>query len=141
MAHAVTLMEMSFKNILKYKYINCQPSVLLLLFLSPLSQVTVQIRAIEGRALNMLDFALTSNQIVLGSGETSKLVPLVIVNDLIPEMSESFTVELLDQVTGTAKVGSPRSAVITILPSDDPNGVFGKFQIFFKRNLEYIHDF
>lgn len=79
----------------------------------------------------MLDFALTSNQIVLGSGETSKLVPLVIVNDLIPEMSESFTVELLDQVTGTAKVGSARSAVITILPSDDPNGVFGKFQFFF----------
>ena len=89
------------------------------------SQVSVRFRAVSQSALDMQDFSLLSQQVVLNSGETSKLVPLIIVDDRVPELRETFNIELLDQVTGGAVVGENRSSVITILPSDDPNGVFG----------------
>ena len=90
-------------------------------------QVMVQFRAINGEAQDKQDFSLLSRQVVLSSGETSKLVPIVINDDLIPELSETFTIELLDQITGGASLGENRTAVITIEPSDDPNGVFGEW--------------
>ena len=90
-------------------------------------QVTVQFRAINGEAQDMQDFSLLSREVVLSSGETSKLVPIIIVDDRIPELSETFTIELLDQITGGASLGENRTAVITIEPSDDPNGVFGEW--------------
>ena len=90
-------------------------------------QVTVQFRAINGEAQDMQDFSLLSHEVVLSSGETSKLVPIIIVDDRIPELSETFTIELQDQITGGASLGENRTAVITIEPSDDPNGVFGEW--------------
>lgn len=86
----------------------------------------MRFRAVEGEAKDMQDFSLLSNQVVLSSGESSKLVPLIIIDDRIPELSETFTIELLDQISGGAILGSNRTSVITIEPSDDPNGVFGE---------------
>ena len=97
-----------------------------LIFTCVCTQVTVQFRAINGSALDKQDFSLLSYEVVLSSGETSKLVPMVIVDDLMPELRETFTVELLDAITGGAVLGTNRSAVITIEASDDPNGVFGE---------------
>lgn len=91
--------------------------------------MSVQLQSIDGEAKNLQDFSLLSSQVVLASGETSKLLSLIIVDDLIPEMSESFTVELVNQVTGGAVLGVAYRAVITIEPSDDPNGVFGEYHL------------
>lgn len=60
------------------------------------------------------------------SGETSKQLPIEIINDRIPERNETFQVRLLDQITGGAILGTPQEAEIMIESSDDPNGNFGK---------------
>ena len=61
--------------------------------------------------------------ITLGDGESQTVISLEIVNDAIPEETESLSVSLVS-TTGDAVLVTPTSAVITILPSDDPNGVF-----------------
>lgn len=59
-------------------------------------------------------------------------MPIYIINDISPELEESFYVQLLNQTTGGALLGSLTRAVITIEASDDPFGSFGKVEhIFF----------
>ncbi|CAB1319363.1 unnamed protein product, partial [Coregonus sp. 'balchen'] len=58
-------------------------------------------------------------------GETSKPVPIYVINDVIPELEETFRIELLNVTTGGAKLGALTRTIITILPSDDPFGAFG----------------
>ena len=60
--------------------------------------------------------------------------PWQILNDRVPEEAESFQVVLLDQITGGAILGSPTSCVVTIEPSDDPYGNFGR-KFMFETNL------
>lgn len=71
------------------------------------------------------DIAITpTNSIVtLADGETETTITLQIVNDTIPEESESLRVELIS-TTGDSVLVTPTTATISILPSDDPNGVF-----------------
>lgn len=78
------------------------------------------------------DYSVASSDVVLLEGETSKAVPIYIINDINPELEESFYVQLLNQTTGGALLGSLTRAVITIEASDDPFGSFGKrVHIFF----------
>lgn len=78
------------------------------------------------------DYSVASSDVVLLEGETSKAVPIYIINDINPELEESFYVQLLNQTTGGALLGSLTKAVITIEASDDPFGSFGKgVHIFF----------
>lgn len=78
------------------------------------------------------DYSVASSDVVLLEGETSKSVPVYIINDINPELEESFYVQLLNQTTGGALLGSLTRAVITIEASDDPFGSFGKgIHIFF----------
>lgn len=63
---------------------------------------------------------------VLLEGESSKSVPIYVINDVVPELQETFLVELINQTTGGALLGELTRAIITILPSDDPFGAFGK---------------
>lgn len=63
---------------------------------------------------------------VLLEGESSKSVPIYVINDVVPELQETFLVELINQTTGGALLGELTRATITILPSDDPFGAFGK---------------
>ena len=65
----------------------------------------------------------SSGIVTLGDGESQTVISLEIVNDAIPEETESLSVSLVS-TTGDAVLVTPTSAVITILPSDDPNGVF-----------------
>lgn len=62
---------------------------------------------------------------VLLEGEISKAVPIYIINDIYPELEESFLVQLLNETTGGAKLGMLTEAVIVVEASDDPYGLFG----------------
>ncbi|XP_069483725.1 adhesion G-protein coupled receptor V1 isoform X2 [Ambystoma mexicanum] len=85
--------------------------------------IAVPITAVAGE-----DYSVSSSDVVLLDGETSKAVPIYIINDINPEVEESFRVELLNQTTGGALLGNLTVAVIIIEASDDPYGSF-VFQI------------
>ncbi|KAI1900416.1 hypothetical protein AGOR_G00049720 [Albula goreensis] len=88
------------------------------------ADVSVKFRAVPMTARVGDDYSVASSDVVLLEGESSKPVPIYIINDIIPELDETFRIELLNQTTGGASLGSPTQAVITILPSDDPFGAF-----------------
>lgn len=71
------------------------------------------------------DYSVASTDVVLLEGETSKSVPIYVINDVVPELEETFLIELLNHTTGGALLGELTRAIITILPSDDPFGAFG----------------
>lgn len=56
-------------------------------------------------------------------------MPIYIINDINPEVEESFLVQLLNQTTGGALLGGLTQAVIIIEASDDPFGSFGKMKL------------
>lgn len=76
------------------------------------------------------DYSVASSDVVLLEGETSKAVPIYIINDIYPEIEESFQVQLLNQTTGGALLGALIQAIIIIEASDDPFGCFGKLNWF-----------
>ncbi|KAJ8414918.1 hypothetical protein AAFF_G00024410 [Aldrovandia affinis] len=88
------------------------------------ADVSVKFRAVPMTARVGDDYSVASSDVVLLEGESSKPVPIYIINDNIPEREETFLIELLNQTTGGAMLGTPTQAVITILPSDDPFGAF-----------------
>ena len=81
---------------------------------------------IDGSAKLNLDYVILSSTVTLGSGEVSKRLPVEIIDDRVPELTETFTVELTSSITGGGLLGDVTSAVVTIQPSDDPNGVFSE---------------
>ncbi|XP_070543508.1 adhesion G-protein coupled receptor V1-like isoform X2 [Ptychodera flava] len=87
-------------------------------------EITVRFQVVPVTAQAGIDYSVSSSDVILLSGETYKGVPVDIIDDSIPEMDETFEIRLLDQITGGAVLGSPTTATITILPSDDPNGRF-----------------
>ncbi|GAB0206124.1 adhesion G-protein coupled receptor V1 [Grus japonensis] len=92
------------------------------------ADVSVKFKAMPITATAGEDYSVASSDVVLLEGETSKAVPIYIINDINPEVEESFYVQLLNQTTGGALLGSLTRAVITIEASDDPFGSF-VFQI------------
>ncbi|KAL2779432.1 adhesion G-protein coupled receptor V1 precursor [Daubentonia madagascariensis] len=92
------------------------------------SDVSVKFKAVPITAIAGEDYSIASSDVVLLEGETSKAVPIYIINDIYPELEESFLVQLLNETTGGAKLGALTEAIIIIEASDDPYGLFG-FQI------------
>ncbi|KAF1420925.1 G-protein coupled receptor 98, partial [Spheniscus magellanicus] len=92
------------------------------------ADVSVKFKAMPITATAGEDYSVASSDVVLLEGETSKAVPIYIINDINPEVEESFYVQLLNQTTGGALLGSLTRAIITIEASDDPFGSF-VFQI------------
>ncbi|XP_014844179.1 PREDICTED: G-protein coupled receptor 98 isoform X1 [Poecilia mexicana] len=88
------------------------------------ADVSVKFRAIPVTARVSEDYSVASTDVVLLEGESSKSVPVYVINDLVPELEETFIIELINQTTGGALLGELTRAVITILPSDDPFGAF-----------------
>ncbi|XP_053084899.1 adhesion G-protein coupled receptor V1 isoform X1 [Pangasianodon hypophthalmus] len=88
------------------------------------ADVSVKFRAVPMTARVGEDYSVASSDVVLLEGESSKPVPILIINDMIPELDETFRIELLNQTTGGAFLGELTQAIITILPSDDPYGSF-----------------
>ncbi|XP_031463513.1 adhesion G-protein coupled receptor V1-like, partial [Phasianus colchicus] len=92
------------------------------------ADVSVKFKAMPITATAGEDYSVASSDVVLLEGETSKAVPIYIINDINPEVEESFYVQLLNQTTGGALLGSLTRAIIIIEASDDPFGSF-VFQI------------
>ncbi|KAH0628079.1 hypothetical protein JD844_008789 [Phrynosoma platyrhinos] len=92
------------------------------------ADVSVKFKAVPITATAGEDYSVASSDVVLLDGETSKAVPIYIINDINPEIEESFFVQLLNETTGGALLGSLTQAVIVIEASDDPFGSF-VFQI------------
>ncbi|XP_039767131.1 adhesion G-protein coupled receptor V1 [Ornithorhynchus anatinus] len=92
------------------------------------ADVSVKFKAVPITAIAGEDYSVASSDVVLLEGETSKAVPIYIINDIYPELEESFQIQLLNQTTGGAKLGTLTQAIITIEASDDPFGLF-VFQI------------
>ncbi|XP_035385851.1 adhesion G-protein coupled receptor V1 [Electrophorus electricus] len=88
------------------------------------ADVSVKFRAVPMTARVGEDYSVASSDVVLLEGESSKPVPILIINDMVPELEETFRIELLNQTTGGAFLGELTRAIITILPSDDPYGSF-----------------
>ncbi|XP_036069486.1 adhesion G-protein coupled receptor V1 isoform X2 [Oryzias melastigma] len=88
------------------------------------ADVSVKFRAVPLTARVSEDYSVASTDVVLLEGESSKSVPVYVINDLVPELEETFIVELINQTTGGAMLGELTRAIITILPSDDPFGAF-----------------
>ncbi|KAG8524634.1 Adhesion G-protein coupled receptor V1 [Galemys pyrenaicus] len=92
------------------------------------ADVSVKFKAVPITAIAGEDYSIASSDVVLLEGETSKAVPIYIINDIYPELEETFLVQLLNETTGGAKLGVITEAIIIIEASDDPYGLFG-FQI------------
>ncbi|XP_062238571.1 adhesion G-protein coupled receptor V1 [Platichthys flesus] len=88
------------------------------------ADVSVKFRAVPLTARVSEDYSVASSDVVLLEGESSKSVPVYVINDLVPELAETFLIELINQTTGGALLGELTRAIITILPSDDPFGAF-----------------
>ncbi|XP_070820196.1 adhesion G-protein coupled receptor V1 isoform X2 [Chaetodon trifascialis] len=88
------------------------------------ADVSVKFRAVPLTARVSEDYSVASTDVVLLEGESSKSVPIYVINDVVPELEETFLVELINQTTGGALLGELTRAIITILPSDDPFGAF-----------------
>ena len=70
------------------------------------------------------DFTPAAAFINIPNGQNGGLIPLNIIDDDIPEFSETFTVHLISALGG-ARLGSTTSTTVTILPNDDPYGALG----------------
>lgn len=89
-------------------------------------KVTVKFEVIPGTATFGLDYSVTSTEVILGSGEREKRVPVDIINDGLAEVEETFTIRLLDRINGGATLGTTTETLVTIEASDDPYGAFGQ---------------
>ncbi|KAM9822621.1 adhesion G-protein coupled receptor V1 isoform 2-T2 [Syngnathus typhle] len=88
------------------------------------ADVSVKFRAVPLTARVSEDYSVASSDVVLLEGESSKSIPIYVINDVVPELEETVVVELINQTTGGALLGEITRAIITILPSDDPFGAF-----------------
>uniref|UniRef100_A0A3Q3W600 Adhesion G-protein coupled receptor V1 n=1 Tax=Mola mola TaxID=94237 RepID=A0A3Q3W600_MOLML len=88
------------------------------------ADVSVKFRAVPLTARVSEDYSVASTDVVLLEGESSKSVPIYVINDVVPELEETFLIELINQTTGGALLGDLTRAIVTILPSDDPFGAF-----------------
>uniref|UniRef100_UPI00398F1058 adhesion G-protein coupled receptor V1 isoform X2 n=1 Tax=Pristiophorus japonicus TaxID=55135 RepID=UPI00398F1058 len=88
------------------------------------ADVSVKFKAFSMTARVGEDYSIASSDVILLEGETSKAVPIYLLNDIIPELEESFYIELINETTGGAVLGTVTQATITIEASDDPYGSF-----------------
>ena len=86
--------------------------------------MTVTFQVTGGTAIFGQDFLVTANQVTLKRGESSAPLPITIIDDNLPEPSETFTVSL-GQVSGGGVLGTITQTNVVIYVSDDPNGAFG----------------
>ena len=71
---------------------------------------------------NADDFVSLNRNVTITAGEETKEFAVLVTDDDIPELSESFRVMLIS-ATGDTSLLTNNSSLITILESDDPNGV------------------
>ena len=69
------------------------------------------------------DFHQASGTVVFNNGETRKMINVAIIDDVLPEKSENFTVHLTN-LSADVSLVSPSQCTIQILHNDDHVGVF-----------------
>jgi len=79
--------------------------------------VSVRYTTADGTALAGQDYEATAGVLTFGSGEVERSIPLHVLNDELPEGTETFTLQLEKPISG-AELGKPDSATIQILDSD-----------------------
>lgn len=80
--------------------------------------ITVDYRFVAGTASEGSDFQLTTGTISIGSGESSKVFQISVINDTVAESSETFEI-VMSNPTGGAVILSDRT---TINITDDDGG-------------------
>lgn len=98
--------------------------------------ITVQWEAVSGSA-DGSDFSPQGGTVAIPAGVTIVTLPIVILEDSIPEFSEQFLVRLLS-VTDGGRLGALTTSAINIEASDDPNGAFGKDSVYKSYNCNLI---
>jgi G-protein coupled receptor 98 len=84
--------------------------------------ITVHFTVIP-RTATTADYAPTVGTVAMTANQARVAVPLIIIDDSVPEFDESFAVELT-MVTSGAMLGTDTRSEVTILSNDDPNGRF-----------------
>lgn len=89
---------------------------------NPTSIVTVSYRTRDGSAHGGADFLHVAGKVRFGVNETSKKIPVTILDDERWESDEEFYIELYDVKCdrGTAVLGKWSMVTITIIDDDDP---------------------
>ena len=78
----------------------------------------------QPRSASINDFFPQSAIDSIPAGSSISPLTLFVFDDTIPEFAEEFDIEIIS-VEGGGVLGDITMATVTILPSDDPNGVFG----------------
>jgi len=81
------------------------------------NNVTAAFTTADGTAVAVGDYTAQSGSLAFNAGITNLDVTLVLVNDLLQEATETFSL-LLTNVTGEASLGLVTSAAITVLDND-----------------------
>jgi Ca2+-binding RTX toxin-like protein len=81
--------------------------------------VTVQYATSDGTATAGADYTAAAGTLSFGPGETSKTFSVAILDDTLVEGDETVNLTLSNP-TGSATLGSPGTAVLTIVDNDQP---------------------
>ncbi len=82
----------------------------------------------SGSAVAGKDYVDSSGTLTFQAGETKKKITVQLINDLVPEQAENFTVHLVNESQNTY-IKPPGLATVVLSPNDDQHGVisFGQY--------------
>lgn len=82
----------------------------------------------SGSAVAGKDYVDSSGTLTFQAGETKKKITVRLINDLVPEQAENFTVHLVNASQNTY-IKPPGMATVVLSPNDDQHGIisFGQY--------------
>ena len=90
--------------------------------LTGVAEVSFEVSYLSASSNDLL-ITPSSGSVTLENGQNETTITLQVVDDDTPEESEELRVNLIS-TSGDAVLVTPTAATVTILPSNDPNGVF-----------------
>lgn len=88
-----------------------------------LSPVTVYIRTVDGTATGGVDYRRTRGPITFDPEDSEIVIAIKIIDDVLPEPDETFTVQLYDASLGVIPLGLNE---MTVTIADDDGEIFGR---------------
>ncbi len=79
---------------------------------------TVDYATVDGTATQKGDYTIKLGTLKFADGETSKIIPVPIINDAYVEGDETFTVTLSNPTGTGVSLGSPSTVTVTIMDDD-----------------------
>ena len=83
---------------------------------------TVSYATNNGTAIAPNDYLATSGLLTFAPNQASQIISITIIDDVLDEIDETFTVELFDPTN--ASLGTPFTTVVTIIDNDGPEIIF-----------------